>query len=254
MKLGIVSDIHSNLPAFEAVLAHMDNQGVDKKVCLGDIVGYGPYPNECVELAIEKFNFIIKGNHDEIACDLSLSNGLAPLAKTAIEWTSKQLSNTSLEMLAGLEHGFVTPDGYMFIHGSPRGPFEYVQNIVTASNAFSEPIEDFKIAFIGHTHVPEIWHKNSDSFMPKLEHVSHNGNKENASSFRTHLSSEKSIVNVGSVGQPRDRDTRASYAIFDTSNNELEIFRIPYAIERTIGKMQRTNLPMELWTRLIHGK
>ncbi|WP_336784149.1 metallophosphoesterase family protein [Paenibacillus illinoisensis] len=252
MKLGIVSDVHSNLPAFMSVLEHMESQGVDKRISLGDTVGYGPFPNECVDLTLSHFNFILKGNHDEASYDTETASYMNPLAKTAIEWTSKKLTKENKETLKNLEYGFVTEDGIMFVHGSPEAPFQYISRIANAINAFMNPIEDFQIAFVGHTHVPAVWQ--TEDHKSAYVEPEFNTNHNTISEWEHYIGTERTIVNVGSVGQPRDNDPRASYAIFDTETNHLKIFKIPYAIDKTVAKMQQAQLPMDLWLRIMYGR
>ncbi len=252
MKLGIVSDVHSNLPAFISVLEHMESQGVEKRISLGDTVGYGPFPNECVDLTLSHFNFILKGNHDEASYEPETASYMNPLAKTAIEWTSKKLTQANKETLKNLEYGFVTEDGIMFVHGSPQAPFEYISTMANAINAFASPMEDFQIAFIGHTHVPAIWKMNN--YKPELTQPKFNSNQKEIGEWEFYVGEDKTIINVGSVGQPRDNDPRATYAIFDTEQNHLRIFKVPYATDKTIAKMQQAQLPMDLWLRLMYGK
>jgi len=244
MRIGIFSDIHGNLPALQAVLDHMNTQGVETKVCLGDIVGYGAFPNECVETVVSNCKFIVRGNHDDACVDLKQALGFNPLAREAIEWTAKHTTASNKDFLRNLEYGYLTEDGIMFIHGSPKYPFAYIFNDSDADSAFAA--EEFNIAFVGHTHIPMVWGNKGDSYKPLM----HGGD-----TYTTALNDdERYIVNVGSVGQPRDNDSRASYVLYDTETKELVFHRVSYPIERAVSRMQQASLPAPLWQRLLVGR
>jgi predicted phosphodiesterase len=251
MKIGIVADTHSNLHALQAVLEHMDTVGVEKRVHLGDIVGYGPKPNETLALTLEKFNYIIKGNHDYACEDDENSWGFNPMAKQAIDWTVKKLSKEEIEVLANLPYAQNIGDT-LFVHGSPNAPFEYILDVEDAKLAFMN--NDFKLAFVGHTHSPFVWYEQSFD-RPKFENTLVLNNYGNIGAYEVGLPNRgRAIVNVGSVGQSRDGDNRATYAVYDTDENSVVIYKIPYAVERTIGLMQREGFSPNACQRLLFGR
>jgi predicted phosphodiesterase len=251
MKIGIASDIHSNLHALQAVLEHMESVGVDKKVCLGDCVGYGPKPNETLELILKEFSYIVKGNHDYAYEDEENSWGFNPMAKEAIDWTVKKLSKEEIEVLANLPYAQGIGEDIMFVHGSPNAPFEYIIDHNDAKLGFSN--DQFRIAFVGHTHVPFVW--GEEGFIrPSFTNTLVLNNYGNIGAFKVKLSENRAIINVGSVGQSRDGDNRATYAVYDTDEQEVTIYKVPYAIDRVIGLMQREGFSTNACQRLIFGR
>jgi predicted phosphodiesterase len=248
MKFGIVSDTHSNLHALKSVLEHMNSIGVDKKVHLGDLVGYGPKPSETLELTMQEFNYIVMGNHDLAVVDEEKSLGFNPQAKWAVDWTRNKLSKDEIEVLANLTYAHKVNDA-LFVHGSPEvnNPHGYIIDHSDARLAFAQPVVDFKVAFVGHTHTPFFWQEtNYDKprFAPN-----------NVAEVEFPLSkTESTIVNVGSVGQPRDGDPRASYAIYDTEKQIVTMYKVPYSIDRTVGLMQRAGFSENAYQRLMFGR
>lgn len=255
MKIGFLSDVHGNYPALDKVLEHLDTEeSVDKKAFLGDAVGYGPYPDQCVSRIVSEFNYIIKGNHDEAITSDSEYMAMNPMAKEAISWTRKNLSQFNRDVLSYLDHGHSTDNNILMMHGSPRAPYEYINSSTSALNGFLNPVRPFDVAFVGHTHVPGVWQymKNGSlAFIRPEQSTSH----ENVDEYTIQLSDEdKYIVNVGSVGQPRDNDPRACYIVYDTEKRTLTFYRIPYPIEKTTGRMQQLGFDQRLWMRLIYGQ
>lgn len=252
MKIGIVSDTHSNIVALDAVLEHMKHIGVDLKVHLGDIVGYGPRPSETLARTIENFEYIVKGNHDKASYDENERWTFNPIAKEAILWTSKQMSSDEIDVLKGLGYTASIGDA-LFTHGSPDEPFDYILDTYDAKKGFSN--KDFEIAFVGHTHVPFVW-KETDNIVfdrPVFNMGTQLNNCGFDSEFKVKLTS-RTIVNVGSVGQPRDGDNRATYAIYDVDNKEVTIYKVPYRVDFVVGNMQRLGINDKLSERLIHGR
>ena len=204
MLYGICSDIHSNATAFKAVLESMRDNGVERKVCLGDIVGYGVDTDECVDLVRENMDFCLIGNHDSVAVKNESSEGFNPYAKQAIEWTQKHLSKESVAYIRSLPYIHEEND-ICFVHASPLSPADwvYVTDLEDALNAFDHFSERY--CFVGHTHSPVII-ASRPLAIPKIldeyEYVIAN--------------TERLLVNVGSVGQPRDRDPRACWCLLDT--------------------------------------
>jgi predicted phosphodiesterase len=249
MKIGIVSDTHSNLFALETVLGHMESEGVDLKVHLGDIIGYGPKPNETLALTLENFNYIVMGNHDLAVIDPKESEYFNPQAKKAVEWTRNKLSEEEIDVLSNLKYGHLIND-MLFVHGSPQAnnPHGYMLAVSDATMAFSDPVADFRVAFVGHTHQPFVWRE--DSYERVISRTLRNELGKNT----IQVKEGRTIFNVGSVGQPRDNDPRASYAIYDTHKEEVTFYKIPYSIEKTVASMQRNGFDQSSYERLIYGR
>lgn len=236
MKRAIVSDIHGNLEALEAVLADIDTVGVDEIYCLGDIIGYGPNPCECIDLAMQ-FQTTILGNHDQGA--LFDPEGFSSGAERAIFWTREQLESKRPD-ISDQERGrnlarwnflcelprTLRDNGTLYVHGSARSPLsEYVfpEDIYNARKI--EKIFGFieRHCFQGHTHVPGVFTADCRFFSPR------------DINNRYQLTDKKAMINVGSVGQPRDNDPRACYVI--VTDGLVEFRRVDYPFETTIAKI-----------------
>ena len=242
MLYGICSDIHSNATAFKAVLESMRDNGVERKVCLGDIVGYGVDTDECVDLVRENMDFCLIGNHDSVAVKNESSEGFNPYAKQAIEWTQKHLSKESIAYIRSLPYIFEEND-ICFVHASPLSPADwvYVTDLEDALNAFDHFSERY--CFVGHTHSPVII-ASRPMAIPKIldeyEYVIAN--------------TERLLVNVGSVGQPRDRDPRACWCLLDTETKCVRLIRVEYDIRKTQNRMKKQGMPSFLIDRLSVGR
>jgi len=243
MRYAIIGDIHSNLEAFETVLRDADVKGgFDKIWCLGDVVGYGPDPNECIERLCQFEHVCVAGNHDWAAIGkLSLSE-FNPDAAAACRWTAQQLSPEDVDYLGSLPP-VIEKDSFTLVHGSPREPiWEYLLSVSSARENFAYFRSPF--CLVGHSHVPSIFRYTETgdcSFSPFKAGVG------------LVLGSSRLIINPGGVGQPRDSDPRASYAIFDSEAKMVRLYRIPYDIGSTQAKMVKQNLPMRLVARLNYG-
>ena len=242
MLYGIYSDIHANLPALEVVLESMREHGVERRVCLGDIVGYGASPNECVALVKENADVCILGNHDSVAIKWDSDVGFNPYAKTAIEWTQKALSEESKQYLRSLPYMYEEND-ICFVHASPMSPADwiYVTDLEDALDAFDHFGETH--CFVGHTHSPVIVAMKEEEIPKVIETGSY-----------VLEPSERLLMNVGSVGQPRDRDSRASYCLFDSEKHSVQLVRLDYDIGETQRVMRDAVLPMFLIERLELGR
>ena len=242
MLYGICSDIHSNATAFKAVLESMRDNGVERKVCLGDIVGYGVDTDECVDLVRENMDFCLIGNHDSVAVKNESSEGFNPYAKQAIEWTQKHLSKESVAYIRSLPYIHEEND-ICFVHASPLSPADwvYVTDLEDALNAFDHLSERY--CFVGHTHSPVII-ASRPMAIPKIldeyEYVIAN--------------TERLLVNVGSVGQPRDRDPRACWCLLDTETKCVRLIRVDYDIRETQNRMKKQGMPSFLIDRLSVGR
>ena len=239
MRVAVVSDIHSNLTAFQAVAA--DFGEVDEVWCLGDIVGYGPDPNECIARLREYPHVCIAGNHDWAAIGKVETDVFNTAAASAAAWTAEQLTDESREFLLALPLE-IDREGWRLVHGSPRDPiWEYVLEAAQAEGLFS--LFPGRGCLIGHSHIPMLFVETSDG----VEYL--------GPEYGEPLDLEESrvIVNPGGVGQPRDGDPRASYALLDTTAGLLEFRRVVYDVEAVQERMQAVDLPRPLWRRLSYG-
>jgi len=243
MKYGILGDIHANLSALRAVLGHFEREGVEQVLSVGDIVGYGAAPRECIELVRSVNAIVVKGNHDA-ACvgelDLRYFNNYA---REAMRWTQSIVTEEQCQWLASrpftidLEHCSVG-------HGTYRRPelFDYVQSTTDADPSLD--VLPTPVCFVGHTHVPVTCLRLRDDPL------------RTAYTTDTEIDlteSLKALVNVGSVGQPRDEDPRAAYAIFDSERERAWIRRVEYDIEREAQRIRAAGLPSVLADRLFLG-
>jgi predicted phosphodiesterase len=246
---AIISDIHSNLEALQAVLADIEAQQVDEIYCLGDIIGYGPNPRECIDLVMD-FRIVLLGNHDQGA--MFDPEGFNPSAERAIFWTRAQLESPSdgrddrekrWEFLAERPRS-IKENGYLFVHGSARNPLnEYVFPEDIYNQRKMERIFALvdRYCFQGHTHVPGIFTENLQFLAPEdLE-------------YTYKLDGRKTLCNVGSVGQPRDGDWRACYILLD--GEAIHYRRVEYDIESTVAKIYAVpELENFLGDRLREGR
>lgn len=241
MRILIISDIHANILALEAVLREAGT--VDAVWCLGDIVGYGPDPNECVARVQGLPNLTcILGNHDAAALDQIDITAFNPEARQAIHWTQHALSADSIKFLQSLQDTAVTGD-VTLAHGSPRQPiWEYLLDTRTATANFDHFHTPF--CFVGHTHLPVMYYLPDDTRSARLL-VPEN--------FTQMTLTPRSIINPGSVGQPRDRDPRSAYAIYDAEMGAWEFRRIGYDIPAVQERMRKAGLPDRHIQRLASG-
>lgn len=248
MKRAIISDIHSNLEAFDAVLEDIAAQNVSAVYCLGDLVGYGPNPIECIDRMRNRAELCLLGNHDQAT--LFDPEGFNNSAERAIFWTRDQLENPRLpeandrwDFLNALPRMHREED-FLFVHGSPRNPLnEYVFQDDIYNERKMERLFAVvpKYSFQGHTHVPGIFTEDREFFTP------------DDVGGRYTLGDRKAMINVGSVGQPRDRDPRACYVILEDST--VTFRRVEYPFEKTIEKiLPIPELDNYLGQRLRDGK
>jgi predicted phosphodiesterase len=245
MRCLVISDIHANLAAFDAVLA--DAGEFDLIWCLGDMVGYGPDPNECIERLREFPHLCIAGNHDwAVLGRLSLGD-FNPDAQRASLWTQQQLTPDNQAYLESLPVSLVEEENFTLVHGSPRQPiWEYILYPSVAKPNFAH--FDTHYCFVGHTHAPVIFrYQQSENETDSCESI------QVAYANPVSLGNDRLIINPGSVGQPRDGDARASYAILDTDNLTLEYRRVYYPMDVTQTRMGEANLPVRLIMRLSYG-
>lgn len=243
MKYAFISDVHSNLEAFLAVLNEIDSRGVDEIVCLGDIVGYNANPNKCIEIINDRGIKCIMGNHDARASGLEEPDDFTHLAKEAILWTRRQLNQKNISFLKNLPRTLSFPgDKILAVHGSINSTDEYIFSAQDLAENFLRMEEaGIKTCFFGHTHVRIAFGQNGEGINPLYQgEITIEGNK-------------KYLVNPGSVGQPRDGDPRAAFLIYNTDAEVIEFFRVQYDMDKCCEKIIRAGLPIELAERLITG-
>jgi putative phosphoesterase len=225
MRLAVVSDIHSNLHALKAVRESIEREGADMVVCAGDIVGYGAFPNECCGIVRDLARFAVLGNH-EIAAITRVTDLMNPFAAQATDWTSERLTRESREYIQSLPEGAKFAAGPVTtaaFHGSPESVDEYIYEDDVGEHLFDRLEES--VLILGHTHVP---------FARRVL--------------------EKMVVNPGAVGQPRDGDPRASYAVLDTPRMSFRVRRVEYDIEGAAEAILSAGLPPILAHRLFEGR
>jgi predicted phosphodiesterase len=245
MRIAVLSDIHGNLPALQAVLDKV--KPFDRIWQLGDIVGYGPQPNEVIELLVSENAVGVRGNHDSAAIGELETDAFNDDARAAVEWTADQLTATSRAWLTSLPLR-TELDGFTLVHGSPRDPtweYVYTASIARANMGLFSTTH----CLVGHTHVPLIYWQAGGRVQGSLP--SHGTSLElNSQSSKD---ARKSIVNPGSVGQPRDGDRRACAMMLDTETMTVEWHRIDYPIEPVQELMTQARLPERLIARLSYG-
>jgi len=244
MKIGIISDIHSNSEAINSVLKN--TKKVDEFICLGDIVGYGADPNYCIEKIKDLNCRCIGGNHDFAVVGKVNISYFNYAARAAILWTSLQLKKENLNFLSNLKKKIKLRDDIFAVHGSPQNPLlEYILDKDTANLIFSK--FDFKIFFVGHSHLAGCFSFNKNN--NQIDYM----NFSNGGYIEIHKN-KRYIINCGSVGQPRDGNPKASYGIYDLKYNAVNIYRVSYPINLTKSKIINAGLPRSLADRLNYGR
>lgn len=241
MHILIISDIHANFTALKTVLEMAGN--FDAVWCLGDLVGYGPDPNACVETIRNLPGLAcILGNHDAATLNHIDTNNFNPEARTAIHWTQNELSESNRAFLGSLPEKLEL-DGVTLAHGSPRHPvWEYLLDNRTARQSFDYFQTDY--CLVGHTHLPVLYTLEDKNYPARLMVPEPNTDL---------VLNPRAIINPGSVGQPRDRDPRAAFAIFDTENNIWEYRRVAYDVNAVQQRMAAAGLPDRHIARLAAG-
>jgi len=242
----IVSDIHANLEALEAVLAHAAGQ-YEEVLCCGDLVGYGADPNAVIEWARTTCKAVVRGNHDKACTGLDDLEWFNPVARQAAEWTHQALTEPNAAYTRSLPRGPITLDGFQLVHGSPFDEDEYVISAVEAAEAFG--YLETRLTFFGHTHVQGgfLWNHS------RVENVG----RMPARAERQRLEIDPDcayLVNPGSVGQPRDGDSRAAYILYDSASGQLFYRRAVYDVATAQRKIYDAGLPPILADRLAVGR
>jgi diadenosine tetraphosphatase ApaH/serine/threonine PP2A family protein phosphatase len=240
VRIAVLSDIHGNLEALEAVLADVERIGADALYSLGDVVGYGPNPGACVEIVQGRADVSLLGNHDAAVAGLARLDEFNEYARWAVEWTAERLPAWQIEYLAALPYLRRSP-GLLFAHASPVEPerWHYIHGEADLGEPFAAFAEH--VCFVGHSHRPGVY------AVGGARPVARRGGGEKLRPGVRYL------VNAGSVGQPRDRDPRSCYALYDDKDDHVEIRRVPYAVERTQRWMREAGIPAFLIDRLSAG-
>lgn len=240
MRLAILSDIHANLEALEAVLADARERRATQFVCLGDVVGYNANPGECVDRIRELDSPVVKGNHDEESTLSTSSEHFNELAERAIQWTRDALTEQHKEWLRGLPLEQRVHD-FTIVHATldTPGQWGYVFSNLDAAASFT--YQRTAVCFFGHTHVPSVFVRDQGVRQQRTEHVRIEPGK-------------KYFINAGSVGQPRDGNWRAAYCIYDTAGNVVELIRVKYDLATTQKKIEKAGLPELLADRIAIGR
>lgn len=244
MKIVIFSDVHGNLEALQAVINHASDGHVGLHLCLGDVIGYGANPNECIETLKDLDACVcLRGNHDAAVSDPQQRAFFHEVALEGIRFTERELTESSREFLESLPYVYEDHPRIMGVHASPFRPesWEYVLDQSGAERAF-EAMDPHRAAFIGHSHSPVVFCDDGQV-----------GRFEPGSPVSLDLENKRYVLNVGSVGQPRDGNPDASYVIYDDEAGTAELFRVQYDREKAADKILHAGLPPILAERLLVG-
>jgi diadenosine tetraphosphatase ApaH/serine/threonine PP2A family protein phosphatase len=243
VRIAVISDVHANLYALEAVLGEIDRDPPDEIWCLGDTVGYGPRPNECCDLVRERSALTLVGNHDLVALG-SAEVGVEdfnPEAGAASVWTSEQLTEETREFLSSLRPQ-ATREGFELFHGSPSDPvWDYVIDAYSAADALART--EAPILLVGHSHVATAITLADGTLAGGVA----------PADFAAELGTSRWLLNPGSVGQPRDGDPRAAFLRLDHESGQARFERVTYPVARTQEEIRERGLPDSLAERLAHG-
>jgi len=240
MRFAIFGDIHANLHALQAVMEDARQQSCTHYVCMGDIVGYNAFPAQCLEFVRSLECPVVKGNHDEQASMVGDQEGFNPLAEEAMNWTRNQLGTADKEWLRALRLQRQVRD-FTIVHATLDTPHKwgYIFNQLDAAASFNYQMTS--LCFIGHTHTPKAYIRDGSVRTLPFETI-------------TLVPGKKFLINVGSVGQPRDGDWRAAYVVFDTSTSEITLRRIEYDLAGAQKAILDAGLPRKLADRLAVGR
>jgi predicted phosphodiesterase len=247
MRLLVFSDVHANATALEAALEACSGRW-DRAVCLGDIVGYGPDPNEVVERVRLLVSAIVRGNHDKAACGISDLEDFNPLARAAAEWTRGQLLPKTMQYLQNLPAGPLEAEGIVLVHGAVEDEDEYV--FATEQALPGLVTSPRPVTFFGHTHIQGGFSYDGAA----IERVDVSPGPGANRTMVSLKSKTRYLLNPGSVGQPRDGDPRAAFAIADLEKRKVEFWRTPYDIAAVQNRMDQAGAPQGLVLRLAFGR
>jgi len=246
MRYLILSDIHANCEALTAVLAHVRRKRWDRAVVLGDVVGYGANPNQAVDMVRDlKPLAVIRGNHDKVCSGIEDGEMFNRVALQAALWTRGRLTPSNLRWLQSLPEGPIVVDGaFAASHGTPIDEDAYIFGEIEALNVFRQTT--FPLCFFGHSHFPVVFGLSPDAIQTVLT---------TSPSFHFRLEpGVRYLVNPGSIGQPRDGNPLASFAMFDSETRSVSVYRVPYKLERAQRKIIEAGLPRPLADRLALGR
>ena len=241
-KLGVISDVHGNLPALQTALDYLEAAGADEVLCCGDVVGYGPWPNECAALVQARCCLCINGNHDGAVCGRVELTQFGGVARAALEWTQNELTPDTLAFLEACPTTASFAD-FFVTHASPRDPtWEYITDRGVAYQNFHH--FEQRLGLFGHSHFPTLFVTDSDGVR--------GGRVSGKHALELH---NRYLINPGSVGQPRDGDWRLCLALYerDGETEQLNFVRLEYDVSGTQKRIQSTGLPSYLATRLRLG-
>lgn len=254
MRFGIISDIHGNMVALEAVFAELDQRGVDRLICLGDVVGYGPDADHCIDMVLQRDAITVAGNHEEALCRPEIAERFNGTARVAIDWTRNQFITERpdlLHVVAELPGMAYLGETIMCVHDtpSPSGP-GYILDGHSAANAFAGV--DATICLNGHTHVPVAFRGPAGVGVVPEPACVETIRPEHVSDFALD-SGSRWIINPGSVGQPRDGDVRASCGVLDLDCSKFQWLRVEYDVTRAQERTEAAGLPLATARRLAIG-
>lgn len=243
-RLALLADVHANYAALQAVVCELEKHHIDKIVVLGDIVGYGPQPNECIKLLRELGWVVIKGNHDHALVAGNLSGGFSSTGRWVIEWTKQHITNENRKWLEDLP-AFIKLQDWLLVHGSPLDKTffnAYVYRMTYESNLDNMQQRNLSICFHGHSHVQGVYYRNKtvDDFTDARK-----------LSLNTY---QYSLVCPGSVGQPRSNQPGAEFAIYEQRSGVIDFYRLDYDMSSTIECMKENQFPETLYKRLVSGQ
>ena len=245
MNVAVISDIHANRHALDAVLDDVDEAGVDEIWFLGDAVGYGAFPSECVKTLKQRCSVFLLGNHDLAALREIDIGTFSPSAAASARWTREQLDPESFEVLGNLEGTSAHRDGIGLFHASPRDPiWEYVVDSDLAEDNLD--FQEERIALIGHSHIA--------LYFTRVDEMSRVSSVLAPQGTELTMTSGKWLLNPGSVGQPRDGDPRAAWAQLDTESFRISFHRVEYPVDEAAEAIREAGLPPHLGDRLFKGQ
>jgi diadenosine tetraphosphatase ApaH/serine/threonine PP2A family protein phosphatase len=245
MKVAILTDIHSNLPALEAVLEAIDEAGIETRWCLGDVVGYGANPDECARTVSDRCDLTLVGNHDLAVTGEISTDVFSASAAAAVEWTRANSEDSTIEFLKSLKPENTEHEVALY-HASPRDPvWEYVLAIDQARECIAE--QAARVSLIGHSHVA-LWFSDGEG-LPGAD-----GGAQAEDATEIDLAENRWLLNPGSVGQPRDGDPRAAWLELDTDAWKATYHRVTYDIDRAAAAIRDAGLPELLADRLYVGQ
>ncbi|HVO38838.1 MAG TPA: metallophosphoesterase family protein [Spirochaetia bacterium] len=249
MTCAIISDIHSNLEALEAVLTAIAGFGVDAVYCLGDIVGYGPNPNECTKAALDRCDAVVRGNHDKAVAGLMPMDWFNTVAREGALWNRRNASAETLAAIRGLPAGPLdVGEGILLCHGTPMDEDRYLvdaQAIEESYAVLDREHPGVRFCFNGHSHYPVVVARRASPARPSILRGADRVKIEAGATY---------LINPGSVGQPRDGNPHASFGILETSRRVYRNLRVAYGVQETQRKIIAAGLPDELAWRLAEGR